>query len=140
VTGVRHSPRRGRWQAYAVAGPTSLLAPSDVLRVDLLGGGASPPGQAPGPVAGLAVTGDRLFLARPEGGEVWVLDHSAWRSAPASVGASDARPRRRCWPAPWRWGGCPGVGVVVTASVGVTVPAGGSASITVTVSPKAMAT
>jgi hypothetical protein len=25
---------------------------------------------------GLAVTGDRLFLANPDGDEVWVLDHA----------------------------------------------------------------
>ena len=64
-------------RAYAVAGPTSLPTPSGLLRVDLVGGGASLLPAAPGRVLGLAVTGDRLFLADPEGSQLWVLDHGA---------------------------------------------------------------
>jgi hypothetical protein len=64
-------------RAYAVAGPTSRPAPSGLLRVDLVGGGATLLPAAPGQVLGLAVTDDRLFLADPEGSQLWVLDHGA---------------------------------------------------------------
>jgi hypothetical protein len=64
-------------RAFAVAGPTSLLTPSVVLRVDLVGGSASLIREAPGRAMGLAVTGDRLFLADPDGRQLWVLDHRA---------------------------------------------------------------
>jgi hypothetical protein len=64
-------------RAYAVAGPANPPGPSGLLRVDLVGGGASLLPAAPGRVMGLAVTGDRLFLADPEGSQLWVLDHGA---------------------------------------------------------------
>ena len=73
-------------RAFAVAGPTSLLTPSVVLRLDLLGGSASPLRAAPGRVMGLAVTGDRLFLADPEGDELWVTDHGGRLARPVRVG------------------------------------------------------
>ena len=96
-------------RAFAVAGPTSLLTPSVVLRIDLLGGSASLLRAAPGRVMGLAVTGDRLFLADPEGDELWVMDHGGrlartvrvgrhpigWRSARPESGRSGPRRAQR---------------------------------------------
>ena len=35
---------------------------------------------------GLAVTGDRLFLADPEGDELWVMDHRGRPARPVRVG------------------------------------------------------
>ena len=73
-------------RAFAVAGPTSLLTPSAVLRIDLLGGSASLLRAAPGRVMGLAVTGDRLFLADPEGEALWVTDHRGRLARTVRVG------------------------------------------------------
>ncbi len=73
-------------RAFAVAGPTSLLTPSVVLRVDLLGGGAALLREAPGRVIGLAVTDDRLFLADPEGDRLWATDHRGRQARTVRVG------------------------------------------------------
>jgi hypothetical protein len=73
-------------RAFAVAGPTSLLTPSALLRIDLLGGSASLLGAAPGRAMGLAVTGDRLFLADPEGNGLWVTDHRGRLARTVRVG------------------------------------------------------
>ena len=73
-------------RAFAVAGPPSLLAPSAVLRIDLLGGSAALLRAAPGRVMGLAVTGDRLFLADPEGEALWVTDHGGRPARTSRVG------------------------------------------------------
>ena len=73
-------------RAFAVAGLTSPLTPSVVLRLDLLGGGAALLRGAPGRVMGLAVTGDRLFLANPDGDELWVMDHGGRLGRASRVG------------------------------------------------------
>ena len=83
VESEQRLPHRPLWlgvtpdgrRAYAVAGPTSLLTPSVLLRIDLHAGSAALLRDAPGRVMGLAVTGDRLFLADPDGDGLWVMDH-----------------------------------------------------------------
>jgi len=68
----------GAWRAYAVAGPLSLLTRTVLLCVDLLAGGTVVLSEAPGRGMGLAVTGDRLYVADPEGSGVW---GSTWPAA-----------------------------------------------------------
>jgi hypothetical protein len=94
VESEQRLPHRPLWlgvtpdgrRAFAVAGPTSLLTPSVLLRIDLLGGSASLLRAAPGRAMGLAVTGDRLFLADPEGDGLWVTDHRGWLARTVRVG------------------------------------------------------
>ncbi len=94
VESEQRLPHRPLWlgvtpdgrRAYAVAGPTSLLTPSVLLRIDLHTGSAALLRDAPGRVMGLAVTGDRLFLADPDGDGLWVMDHGGRLGRPVRVG------------------------------------------------------
>jgi hypothetical protein len=61
--------------AYAYAGPGSLLWGSVLLRVDLVAGAAAPLGPVPGSgIGGLAVTADRVYVPDSGGDTVWVAD------------------------------------------------------------------
>lgn len=63
----------GRY-AYALVSSSCLLAESVLMRVDLATGMATLLPPLPGRAMGLVATTDRIYLASPETGAVWVVD------------------------------------------------------------------